>query len=391
MNKHAFLIILPILLLLPLNAENDRAYVEIPVRVYNDGGFVDSLTEDDFIVNENGEQQKIEAVYLVDRNRIKKTVGKQDINPTVSRNFILVFQAREYTSKIGDALEYFFNNVLLPGDQLTLMTPLRPYGFSRAVLATAGKKELIAKADTVLKRDIAIAATNYFIILDDMKDTIVKMGGGNIVKDQNCILGVTGNDVKTYLSKYRQHLENLEKLQPLTEPLLLKFANALKTQKGRNLIYLFYRQEYRPIPNRNVLDTMGQAACLNFDKVELFESERIKESIDTGKVINAFSDASTTVHFLFITEKTGQNSEIPMKNHSEDMYNTLSKIARETNGIVESSAAPLAALKKAVENSKNYYLVCYKKNQPHTPGEFKKIEVRLKQGNYKILHSIGRY
>lgn len=392
MNRNIALITLSIFLLLPIFADGDRPYVEIPVRVIDSGGFVENLTGDSFIVNENGKQQKIESVYLVHGNNIKKKIlGKQTPSPTVSRNFILMFHARTYTSKIGNALQYFFNNVLLPGDQLTLMTPLRPYGFSRAVLASTSKNELVKKADMVLKRDIAIAATNYFILLEDMKDSIIKMGGGRIAKDRNCILGVSGNDVKTYLSKYRQQLENLEKQQTLTEPLLLKFANAFKKQKGRNLIYLFYQQEYRPIPNRNVLDAMGQAACMQGDKMELFESQRIKETIDTKKIINTFSDASTTMHFLFTTEKIEQNSDIPMKNQSEDMYNTLSKIARGTNGIVETSANPLAALKKAAENSSRYYLIRYKKNQPQSREDFKKIDVRLKQGNYKILHRNGHY
>lgn len=391
MNRTIFIIILSTFLLLPITVEGDQSYVEIPVRVLNSDGFVDNLTEKDLIIKEDGIQQKIEAIYLVDGNHIKKRVGKQDIHPTVSRNFILMFHAKTYTAKLGNALEYFFNNVLLPGDQLTLMTPLRPYGFSGAALKSTSKKELIKKANMVLKKDIAIAGANYFINLDDMKDTIIKMGGGKTAKDQNSILGVTGNNIKTNLSKYRLHLENLEKQKTLTEPLLMKCANALKTQKGRNFIYVFYQQEYRPIPNRNVLDTMGQAACMQFDKVELFESERIKETIDTGKTINAISDAAATMHFLFITEKTDPNGDFLMKNHSEDMYNTLSKIARGTNGIVESSATPIAALKKAVGNSKNYYLICYKKNQPQTREKFRKIEVRVKEGNYKILHRPGYY
>ena len=44
--------------------------IEVPVRVFVDQQFVDNLTIDDFEIYENGILQKIEALYLANKNSI---------------------------------------------------------------------------------------------------------------------------------------------------------------------------------------------------------------------------------------------------------------------------------------------------------------------------------
>ena len=46
--------------------------IEVPVRVYKGNNFVDNLTIDDFEVFEEGIPQKIEAVYLIKEEAIKR-------------------------------------------------------------------------------------------------------------------------------------------------------------------------------------------------------------------------------------------------------------------------------------------------------------------------------
>jgi hypothetical protein len=62
--------------------------VEIPVRVYRGGIFVDSLTIKDFEVFEDGKPQPIEAVYLIKKADIIREEGKKEIKPKVARRFI---------------------------------------------------------------------------------------------------------------------------------------------------------------------------------------------------------------------------------------------------------------------------------------------------------------
>ena len=64
--------------------------VEVPVRVFDGGRFVRDLTIKDFEVYEDGEEQKIEAVYLIsdrsmpvelDAGQIEKTNKKKEKRP----------------------------------------------------------------------------------------------------------------------------------------------------------------------------------------------------------------------------------------------------------------------------------------------------------------------
>ena len=46
--------------------------IEVPVRVFKGGQFIDDLTINDFIVHEDGKLQQIEAVYLIKKTNIQR-------------------------------------------------------------------------------------------------------------------------------------------------------------------------------------------------------------------------------------------------------------------------------------------------------------------------------
>ncbi|MCK4760469.1 MAG: hypothetical protein KAT69_10500, partial [Candidatus Aminicenantes bacterium] len=65
--------------------------IEVPVRVFKSGEFVDNLTIDDFEVYEDGILQQIEAVYLIKKKDIERSEEKQKFVPETSRNYVLLF------------------------------------------------------------------------------------------------------------------------------------------------------------------------------------------------------------------------------------------------------------------------------------------------------------
>jgi len=92
--------------------------IEVPVRVFERGKFVENLTIDDFEVYEDGDLQDVVAVYLIKKTKIEREDTKidreearQKFAPEVSRNFVLLFEIREYLPKIGEAIDYFFDKV----------------------------------------------------------------------------------------------------------------------------------------------------------------------------------------------------------------------------------------------------------------------------------------
>ena len=99
--------------------------VEVPVRVVKGGKFVDNLTMGDFEVYEEGKLQKIEAVYLIRKTKIERKEEKKKFIPETSRNFYLYFEVTEYTPELRDTISYFVKDVLAPGDNLVVVTPIK--------------------------------------------------------------------------------------------------------------------------------------------------------------------------------------------------------------------------------------------------------------------------
>ncbi|NQT79162.1 MAG: hypothetical protein HQ555_02055, partial [Candidatus Aminicenantes bacterium] len=118
--KKQFLLICALILSLTIFAqelahESLVINIEVPVRVFKGGTFVDNLTIDDFEVYEDGKLQKIEAVYLIKKTKIeRKEEEKKKFEPQTSRSFYIFFQVTHYTSRMGDAVSYFIQNVLIP-------------------------------------------------------------------------------------------------------------------------------------------------------------------------------------------------------------------------------------------------------------------------------------
>jgi len=116
--------------------------VEVPVRVFKKGTFVDNLTIDDFEVLENGKLQKIEAVYLVKNRAIERSEENKRFFPETSRSFFLFFEVAEYRPKLGDAILYFIHNVLVPGDSFIVVTPMQTYRLKDKALKIYLREEI---------------------------------------------------------------------------------------------------------------------------------------------------------------------------------------------------------------------------------------------------------
>ena len=117
--------------------------IEVPVRVYKGDNFVDDLTINDFVVYEDGILQDVLAVYLIKKTDVQrkeemptpKEEVKQTFKPETSRSFYLLFEVVEYSPKLSEAIDYFFQNVLLPSDNLVIVTPMNTYRLKSEALS----------------------------------------------------------------------------------------------------------------------------------------------------------------------------------------------------------------------------------------------------------------
>jgi hypothetical protein len=150
--------------------------VEVPVRVFTKGKFVEELTIKDFEVYEDGVPQEVLALYLVKRTVIEREDTKIDTKqarkifiPETSRTFVLMFEMMDYFPKISETLDYFFENVISSGDSLLIITPLKTYALKKELLDKTPREVVVNQLNEKLRIDIMSAAREYKGMIKDLE------------------------------------------------------------------------------------------------------------------------------------------------------------------------------------------------------------------------------
>jgi hypothetical protein len=264
-------------------------------------------------------------------------------------NYFLIFQLTEYNPKIADAVDYFFKEILKPEDQLSILSPLKPYNYSQKTRQTHPKEKLIEMTKKILKRDITSNAANYQQVLNLMTQLVVSIAQDTGTGSSSLGGSMLASQKKAYLVNYRQLLENLHNLRKLNEALFLKLADLFSKTKGNNRIYIFYQKEHRIIPDQKTMDALLEDRELKFDASEVFIQDSTKEFMNLERVSNALKKSSVTLNFFYLNKNVKRRRYIEFKEFSGDIYNVFSKLAKATGGTVISTSKPEAALKKVTE------------------------------------------
>ena len=355
--------------------------IEVPVRVFKGKQFIDNLTLQDFELFENGSLQDIEAVYLIRKASIQREEARQEseslpqkFDPKVSRHFILIFEVMDYLPRIKDAIDYFFNTVVAPGDSLQVVTPARSYSFKTEALERLSRDVIAKQLNDRLRTDITLGTREY----------------KNIFKDYLRIYRMDfPMDLKLLMLK--EKIRELKAVRYLNEQKFQEFAQALRSQTGQKNVFFFYQKEMLPFPS------------IPPESMEYLEfwSELVSfQSFDAEKIKQAYSDSSITVHFLYITKTQAQDLSLNVERMrsardmettdiSIDIFDIFNTMARTTGGLSESSANPAAAFKKAADAAENYYLLYYTPKKYQADGKFRTIKVKVKGKNYRIIHRAG--
>ncbi len=362
--------------------------IEIPVRVFKGETFIDNLTIEDFEVFENGIAQKIEAVYLIKKKSVAKEEGNQRFFPSVSRNFILMFEIIDYIPNIGESIDYFFNNILLPGDELTVFTPVKAYKFNSKALEMFSKEAIATKLKKTLRADSVIGNSEYRSVLRELESAIT----------------MEDLDIDERLSLFRQVLSRFERLRSFDEEGLINFANFLKEKEGQKNVFMFYQKDVVPQLKPKAIEEIITGNQDRMDIVasviELFDFFRRDINIDVDNVKKIFSDSSISMHFLYITKAPFQGSSISrfgtgqsiiMADQTENVFSTFQEMAQATGGFVGSSFYGTDIFKKALDASENYYLVYYSPLNYKPDGKFNNVKIRVKGKNYRITHRAGYF
>ncbi len=378
------------------NAERD---IEIPVRVFIENRFLDDLTIQDFEIYENGTPQKIEALYLVNENKIVRQQELKDYSPQTSRNYYFLFHATEYDPKLQKSIGFFFKNVILRGDSFLLITPQKKNYFLSSEALGKKPRELVSKDMLkILKKDIKISSSAYRSSMRSLKSLVRAISSrGGVTSDLEFTSEFESelSSLSTLLRRYRMNLSKMEELRIMDQNLLLQFANRLKKTPGRNYVYFFYEREFRPELSLRVMSAIESQhhkdPGIMADMQDLFQFYRRDEKIDIDRIKQAFADAGVCFNFLFTNRESKSSPGIYMREQSEDFFKAFTEVARTTGGVIHNSQNPSAALMKAINMSENYYLLYYSPLTYKASGEFNEIEVRVKNRDCKITHRQGYY
>lgn len=364
--------------------------IEVPVRVFKGDTFIDYLSLSDFELYEDGKPQTIEAVYLIKKTSIEKEEmdkeeAKKIYRPEVSRYFVFVFALYEYLPKINEILDYFFDEVYLPGDTLNIATPVKTYNLNpRAIAENIPKEKIKERMKLMLRRDIRVASGTYLALLRNLEAYALE------------------TDAENYMRTMRE----LQQFRYVDLDVLEGFASFLKGKEGQKHVFLLYQQENIPL--------IGEFADMTSADVEIYDPTQpeglnmasqtyitdLLQSVtfNTEKLKNLFADSSIAAHFLYITkpvldsvdiQRQGSQRGLRHRDITEDVYKAFSGIANDTGGIRESSANVASAFQKAASASENYYLLYYSPQNYKVDGKFRKIEVRIKGKNYTVNHRAG--
>ena len=409
MRKHSLLGLLLLILASlaiaqQIAVESTVINIEVPVRIYKASRFVDSLNIEDFDIYEDGKLQKLEAVYLVKKRAIERREELTRFVPQTDRSFFLFFEISEYTEKIGEAVDFFIQNIIMPGDILTIVTSMKTYRLKPKAFEGLIRKDIVGQLKEILRRDSQIGSSEYRSAIIDLENLAKAMAGqvtdyldpvSDGLVDSSGSLQYKDIPIDELLNRYSEILANVENMRSMDQSQLLSFSKILKSAPGQKYVYLFYQREFIPKIDPRILYNYIERYQDRPDIYQtiqgLFEFYRRDLLINIDRVKEAYADSSIAIHFLLITTPPKQVPGVKYFEQSEDVFSAFQEMARATGGFVETSSNASFLMKSAVESSENYYLLYYTPRPYTKDGKFHKIVVRVKDKNCRVTHRLGYY
>ena len=320
--------------------------IEVPVRVYKGEQFINDLTIDDFEVFENNLPQKIEAVYLIKRDKIERKEGKKEFNPQTSRCFYLFLEVSKFPQKLQIALEYFIDNVFLLNDDLIAITPVKTYRLSDEGKENKSRDEIFEELKGIIRSDAMAGSTEFRHTTADLEqlskemNAYVQMALGLQERTEDLRM----EEMQVKLVEYVGLMSRLQTFRQADEMRLLDLARYLHDQDGQNFVFVFYEKKMLPQIERRLLEQFIEIAeqdpyivqsltsTLEYNKHETF--------IDIKNVTQAFADCSTQIHFLHISEPTVSVPGLHFEEYSQETFNVLFEVSKATGGYSGSSSNP---------------------------------------------------
>jgi len=369
--------------------------IAVPTRVFDGDQFVANLTIEDFELFEDGVAQKIEALYLTNKTKIEKSEELKSFFPGVSRHYFLLFQLTEYHPKLSEAIDYLFNDILLPEDTLTIMTPVKNYSLPKNALQRYSKKQISDDMQNLIRKDTKIGSSNYRSLLRDLTRLVSAISGSSQMGFETSAATADGFSIELLLNRYRDALTNMDNLRWVDQKWFMNFAQLMKKREGQKNVFLFYEREYRPEIKTGVLNRLESEYQQRPDILaqvrDLFQFYNRDARLNAKLIKQLFADSLINFYFIFLNKDPGKAFGITMREQSEDVFSTFKEVTKATGGIIDTSQNPAVGFKNAMNASENCYLLYYSPKDYKRDGKFKNITVKVKNREYKIKNREGYF
>lgn len=382
----------------PSSGQNTVKSVQVAFRAEDGGTFVDNLRIEDLEILENGVPQSVRGLYLTDRGRVVRSEGDARAPEKAGRHFIIYFQLTEYDPNIEEAFNYLFTEMLTENDDLTIITPQKPYQLSAEAFKARSRKELARDMLKLVRKDIMAGASEYRSLINELRRIARSIQGGPGSAGGFEAEGDAATDdwgLEFSLPRYKQVVERVERLRFADQSKFLEAADSLKRAAKPTQVIFFYQREFRPTISADVLSQLYQnnqeRPDIQAELNEIFAFYKREFNFDIGRVGQALSDAGTPFYAMLLDRKAKNAFGIVMVEQSEDMFRIFRAVTKVTGGGVDISENPAASLKKIAAMGSPVYVLNYAPSIPPGDGAFREITVRVKTRPCTVVHRTGYF
>jgi hypothetical protein len=372
--------------------------VEVPVRVLLKNEVVKGLTKDDFEVFESGVKQDITTFEVVSRriaDSPELAAAGEKTKPR-PRLFILIFDIFDYNDAVGEAIDYFFQNVFREKDQIMILAESRLLNIERGRTV----EEIVGGLKDTLKKFKTISTKEILRAYDDLREE-----GDRLLQDLRSGERQVANWEQPIIRFYERYLHIWKMYQqqflvPYVGLYELVIRKAKSVEAEKWAICFQQRELFPELRNEGPLekeinqtketqvDTVGQmkGRIIQSKQWELQQALDVARNFPRDTLKNLFMDAGITFHLILMRSlKTIVSEDFSLREVASDYENCFKEISQSTGGYLTFSNNAQEALKEASEKEDYHYLLVY---QPKGPVETrgKNIEVKVRQEGAQVYN-----
>ncbi len=369
--------------------------VEVPVRILQKGQVVKDLTKEAFEVYENGVKQEITAFEVISR---KISIPQEERRThQKKRLFILIFNIFDYNEAVGEGIDYFFQNIFQPGDQIIVLTE----GSMLNIKREKNLSEVILNLKDTLKKYKLISNQNTLKIFGELRYEADRLLGLLRGLERSSYTPVDQAMIRFFENYQRVWKEY--RIQYLIPDLGLyrSIVKRIRQIEGEKWAICFQQREMFPrIKKAGQLDNEirswidSQVDPLQQVKARFVEAKRrelqrafdVSQEFPADSLSDLFMEANVTFHLILLKSlRTVLAQDFEMREVAADYEDCLKKISFSTGGSSAFSNKVPEALKEATEAEDYYYLLVYSPKEDQSAKK-RDIEVKVKKSGVDIIY-----